>query len=75
MQYSNGIYFFSILIAIFAQKIIYFYSGFDYNLFEDPFNLWHLAIDLGGFIVLCYGALYLINAFLPAKPGSSDGTN
>ena len=64
----------SILIAYTTQRIIYFYTGFNYNLFEDPFNLWHLIIDLGGFVALCYVALYLINALLPAKPGSVDGS-
>jgi hypothetical protein len=72
MQYSNGKCFSSILIAMIAQKIIYNYTGFDYNPFDDPFNLWHLIIDFGGFMALCYAALYLINAFLPAKPGSVD---
>lgn len=41
-----------LIVGIWGSNLIFGYFGFNYNIFSDPFNALHLAIDVAVFVVL-----------------------
>lgn len=43
------------VVAFLATQLIFYFLGFSYSLFRDPFNIWLLIIDWGVFLSVLAG--------------------
>ncbi len=51
----------SFLAAMIGSRVIFNYFGFQYSVFEDPFDLMKFAIDMGVFLFLFVSSSWLFD--------------
>lgn len=63
--------FLTIVLAYAASRALLSLAGFQYDLFDDPFHVGKLAIDLGVFVGFWYAFDWLLGRLKPFR--SQDG--
>ncbi|RUO26532.1 hypothetical protein CWE09_07440 [Aliidiomarina minuta] len=53
-----------VVATIIATRLLFYFTGFDYSLFRDPFNMWFFIIDIAVFASIFWICLTLWNKLL-----------
>ena len=59
------------LSAWFTSKVVFAYTGFEYNVFSDPFHPGSLLLDMGVYILPCLVVAVLFRKSILGSLGSS----